>query len=122
MKAAFEFGFVFLFGMLFIVLGMSFGSIILTQNQARVYGETVLALIEHQNRYDASVADLIAQNPIQCRVCTSSVTHDVMTSRVPHHGQLSVKHPLAELSKYRGDPIDLTADQPVNQDRFFLML
>jgi|APDOM4702015159_1054818.scaffolds.fasta_scaffold671737_1 hypothetical protein len=112
MKAAFEFGFVFLFGMLFIVLGMSFGSIILTQNQARVYGETVLALIEHQNRYDDSVAALIQQNPIQCQVCTSSITHDLVTSR--YH--ITVSYPLSiPLLNYQKSAMIQLISRPINR-------
>jgi len=112
MKAAFEFGFVFLFGMLFIVLGMSFGSIILTQNQARVTGETILALIEHQNRYDASVAILIEQNPNQCAVCTTAITHDALTNR--YH--IMVSYPLSiPLLNYQNTAMIHLISRPINR-------
>lgn len=91
MKGAFEFGFIFLFGMMFVILGMSFSVVILTQNQARVYAETILALIEHQDRYDDSVIQLIQSNPIQCNVCTSSVTRDELTQRY----LITVSYPLS---------------------------
>jgi hypothetical protein len=91
MKGAFELGMVFLFGMMFVVLGMSFTQVILSQNQARLYGETILALIEHQNRYDASVDQLIQSHPIQCSFCSFSITQDELTQRY----QIKVSYPLS---------------------------
>jgi hypothetical protein len=91
MKGAFELGMVFLFGMMFVILGMSFSQVILTQNQARIYGETILTLIEHQNRYDDSVRALILANPIQCSVCSSTVSQDALTQRY----MITVTYPLS---------------------------
>jgi hypothetical protein len=81
MKGAFELGLVFLFGMMFVVLGMSFSQIVLTHNQARMAAESALSIIEHQNRYDADVQALIAASPIQCAVCTLSITYDESTTQ-----------------------------------------
>lgn len=112
MKGAFEFGFVFLFGMMFVILGMSFSAVILTQNQARIYGETVLAMIEHQNRYDDSVIALIQANPIQCSVCKSTVTLDDMTSRY----QIAVRYPLSiPLLNYEQTGVIRLITRPINR-------
>jgi hypothetical protein len=112
MKGAFEFGFMFLFGMMFVILGMSFSVVILTQNQARVYAETILALIEHQNRYDADVVQLIETNPIQCSVCTSSVTQDELTNRF----LITVSYPLSiPLLNYENTAQIRLISRPINR-------
>ncbi len=90
MKGAFELGMVFLFGMMFVILGMSFSQIVMMQNQARSYGETILALIEHQNRYDTSVIELIESSPIQCHLCTSLIVKDDLTQRY----SITIQYPL----------------------------
>lgn len=92
MKGAFELGLVFLFGMMFVVLGMSFSQIILTHNQARMAGENALSIIEHQNRYDEAVQGLIAASPIQCAVCTLSVTYDESATQ---RYQIRVVYPIS---------------------------
>jgi hypothetical protein len=112
MKGAFELGLVFLFGMMFVILGMSFSQVILTQNQARIYGETILTLIEHQNRYDDSVKDLILANPIQCSVCTSSVTQDALTQRY----LIKVTYPLSiPLLNYEKSGMIQLMTRPMNR-------
>ena len=112
MKGAFEFGIVFLFGMMFVVLGMSFCQVILTQNQARLYGENILALIEHQNRYDDSVAQLIQANPIQCSFCSSSITQDDMTQR--YH--ITISYPLSiPLLNYEQSALIQFISRPMNR-------
>jgi hypothetical protein len=81
MKGAFELGLVFLFGMMFVVMGMSFSKVILMHNQARMKAETVLSIIEYQNRYDATVQTLIDESPIQCMACTVRITHDAASTQ-----------------------------------------
>ncbi|NTW96804.1 MAG: hypothetical protein HGB31_09330 [Erysipelotrichaceae bacterium] len=112
MKGAFEFGMVFLFGMMFVILGMSFSQVILTQNQARIYGETILTLIEHQNRYDDSVKVLILANPIQCSVCSSTVSQDALTQRY----MITVTYPLSiPLLNYQKSGSILLISRPMNR-------
>jgi hypothetical protein len=81
MKGAFELGLVFLFGLMFVVMGMSFSKIILMHNQARMKAESVLSIIEHQNRYDEAVQVLIDDSPIQCTACTVVITHDTAATQ-----------------------------------------
>ena len=112
MKGAFELGLVFLFGMMFVILGMSFSQVILTQNQARIYGETILTLIEHQNRYDDSVKTLILAHPIQCSVCTSTVTQDALTQRY----MIKVTYPLSiPLLNYQKSGVIQLITRPMNR-------
>lgn len=112
MKGAFELGLVFLFGMMFVILGMSFSGVILTQNEARVFAETVQAIIEHQNRYDDSVLQLIQANPIQCAHCTSTVTQDAMTSRY----FITVRYPLSiPLLNYKNTAAIRLITRPMNR-------
>ncbi len=80
MKGAFELGLVFLFGMMFVILGMSFSNVILVHQQARFKAESVLNIIEHQNRYDADVQVLLDQSPVTCIVCTVTITYDALTT------------------------------------------
>lgn len=95
MKGAFELGLVFLFGMMFVLLGMGFSQIILTHNQARMSAENALSIIEHQNRYDADVAELIAASPIRCGVCRLTITYDeATTQRYRIHVVYPVRIPL----------------------------
>jgi len=112
MKGAFELGLVFLFGMMFVILSMSFSQVILTQNQARAYGETILIMIEHQNRYDDSVKDLILANPIQCSVCTSTVTQEPLTQRY----RIKVTYPLSiPLFDYQKTGVIELITRPMNR-------
>jgi len=112
MKGAYEFGLVFMAGMMFVILGMSFSAIILTQNQARIYGETILAVIEHQNRYDDSVSQLIQNNPIQCSVCSFAVTQDALTSRY----LVSVRYPLSiPVLNYEQTAVIQLMSRPINR-------
>jgi len=112
MKGAFELGLVFLFGMMFVVLGMSFSQVILTQNRARAYGETILALIEHQNRYDETVKTLIQLNPIQCTVCSSVVLKDELTQRY----QITITYPLSiPLLNYQKSGVIQLISRPMNR-------
>jgi len=73
MKGAFETTLVILFGMMFVVMGIDYMRVILMNNKARIYAENILAIIEHQNRFDQDVADLIQQSSIQCSLCQYQV-------------------------------------------------
>jgi len=112
MKGAFELGMVFLFGMMFVVLGMSFTQVILSQNQARLFGETILALIEHQNRYDESVALLIQNHPVKCSFCSSTITQDELTQRYT----IKVRYPLSiPLLNYEKSAMIQLITRPMNR-------
>jgi hypothetical protein len=69
MKGAFETALVMLFGMMFLLMGMDYVRLVLYNNRARLMAEQALAIIEHQNRYDSQVQQLILDNLIQCSVC-----------------------------------------------------
>ena len=73
MKGAFETTLVILFGMMFMVMGIDYMRVILMNNKARLYAENILAIIEHQNRYDLDVATLIKDSIIQCSECNYQV-------------------------------------------------
>ena len=73
MKGAFETALVIIFGMMFMVMGIDYMRVILVNNKARLYAENILAIIEHQNRYDIDVEELIRVSDIQCSVCQYQV-------------------------------------------------
>lgn len=73
MKGAFETTLVILFGMMFMVMGIDYMRVILMNNKARLYAENILAIIEHQNRYDLDVATLIQDSIVQCSECNYQV-------------------------------------------------
>ena len=59
MKGSFEFAFLMVFSMPFLVLGINFIDILMQYNHARYLKEYAVSAIEHQNRYDSSVEELI---------------------------------------------------------------
>lgn len=69
MKGAFETALVMMFGMMFMVMGMDYLKVVVMNNQARLLAENSLAILEHQNRYDASVQVLLDQNKDYCTSC-----------------------------------------------------
>jgi hypothetical protein len=91
MKGAFEVSLVLIFGMMFMIMGMDYVTVILSNNQARSLAENTLAIIEHQNRYDETVAGMIASTPLQCKDCVLTIyPHSVYTERV----WIDVKYPI----------------------------
>ena len=69
MKGAFETALVMMFGMMFMVMGMDYLKVVVMNNQARLLAENSLAILEHQNRYDASVQVLLDQTNDYCASC-----------------------------------------------------
>ncbi|MEG0959174.1 MAG: hypothetical protein RSE60_07375 [Erysipelotrichaceae bacterium] len=61
MKGAFELGFIMMFSMPVIVLGMNFVQIMMSYNQARYLQDYTISTIEHQNRLDDFVYELIQE-------------------------------------------------------------
>ncbi|MGL5540969.1 MAG: hypothetical protein ACRDBX_04950 [Erysipelotrichaceae bacterium] len=88
MKGAFEYALLMLVGIPLICVLISFAEVALTLNQARVLQESVVAIIEHQHRYDASVAQLIEAQQATCPPCRVSV------ERTDLRYQVSVRVPL----------------------------
>lgn len=74
MKAGFETGIIFFFGMMFLIMSLNMTNVVLMYNQARLTQENALSLIEHQNRYDEEVQELITQSARLCNGCTVSIT------------------------------------------------
>ena len=73
MKAGFETGIIFFFGMMFLIMSLSMTNVVLMYNQARLTQENALSLIEHQNRYDEEVQELITQSARLCNGCTINI-------------------------------------------------
>ncbi len=91
MKAGFETGIIFFFGMLFLVMSLSMTNVVLMYNQARLTQENALAIIEHQNRYDEEVQDLITQSARLCNGCTLEITNSDLYE---YRYKVSVKFPI----------------------------
>lgn len=82
MKGAFETALVLLFGMMFLLMGMDYVRLMLYNNRARLLAEHALAMVEHQNRYDWTVQQLIDQSIHPCAVCHLSIEpHEVYPER-----------------------------------------
>ena len=73
MKAGFETGIIFFFGMMFLIMSLSMTNVVLMYNQARLTQENALSLIEHQNRYDEEVQELITLSARLCNGCTINI-------------------------------------------------
>ncbi|NLY63259.1 MAG: hypothetical protein GX074_05325 [Erysipelothrix sp.] len=76
MKGAYEYFVIVLLGFTFVLVGFSMVELTLNYNQARLYQETIVSLIERNNRFDASVIDLIAKSDQKCPQCTYAVVAD----------------------------------------------
>lgn len=59
MKGAFELSLVLIFAFPAIILGINFVEILMSYNQARYLQDYAISTIEHQNRLDQHVQDLI---------------------------------------------------------------
>lgn len=73
MKGAYEYFVIVLLGTTFILTGFSMVEITLNYNQARIFQETIVSLIERNNRYDESIVSLINQSDANCRQCSYKV-------------------------------------------------
>ena len=91
MKGAFETSLVLLFGMMFLVMGMDYVRLILYNNRARIVAEHALAILEHQNRYDEKVEELIQQSLTPCSVCQ---LHIEVHPEYPERKWVVVTYPL----------------------------
>ena len=69
MKSAFEFAFLMLFSLPFVVFGINFVEIVMNYNHARYLQNYAITQIEHQNRLDHSVWELIDEGKKYCDSC-----------------------------------------------------
>ncbi len=69
MKGAFEFCFIMLFSLPLIVFGVGFVEIMMNYNQARYLQNYTIMQIEHQNRLDDTVYELIDEGKQYCDQC-----------------------------------------------------
>lgn len=74
MKGAFEFGFIMMFSLPIVVFGINFMQIAMTYNQARQFQNYTVMQIEHQNRLDESVYELIDEGKKFCPACNIEIT------------------------------------------------
>lgn len=82
MKGGFETALVILFGMMFVVMGMDYVHTFMIHNQARLWAENSLAILEHQNRYDEDVLGLMLSHHNLCTVCQLDITtHETIEGR-----------------------------------------
>lgn len=73
MKSAFETYPLIIFGMSFVLLGFSMVEITMKYNNARIYQETIVSLIERHNRYDSNIDELIKSSNQKCKYCTYTI-------------------------------------------------
>ncbi|MEG0823425.1 MAG: hypothetical protein RR929_02670 [Erysipelotrichaceae bacterium] len=73
MKGAFEYAFIMLFGLPIVVLGLNFVKVMMGYNQARYYQDFIVNTIEHQNRYDKDIEELIVEQKQLCSTCSVKV-------------------------------------------------
>lgn len=69
MKGAFELSFLMMFSLPFVVFGIGFMEILMNYNQARYLQNYAITQIEHQNRLDDTVYDLIEEEKQYCDGC-----------------------------------------------------
>ncbi len=74
MKGAFEFGFLMMFSLPVLVFGLNFMQIVMTYNQARHLQDYAVTQIEHQNRMDENVMELIENGKQYCTSCQVTIT------------------------------------------------
>lgn len=65
MKGAFELAFIMMFSMPMLVLGINFVQIMMAYNQARFLQDYSISVIEHQNRLDDYVYQLIDEKALK---------------------------------------------------------
>ncbi len=88
MKGAFEYALLMLVGIPLVCVVVNLGEVAIELNQARVLQESVVAILEHQNRYDEQVALLIAQETSSCKSC------EVHVQRAGLRYQVEVEFPI----------------------------
>ena len=91
MKGAFETALVMLFGMMFLLMCMDYVRLVLYSNRARLVAEQALTIIEHQNRYDEQVEQLLIDTQVQCSVCQLDIQ---VHEQYPERKWVTVSYPL----------------------------
>lgn len=73
MKGPIELYPIILFGMTFVLLGFSMVEITMNYNNARVYQESIVSLVEKHNRYDGNIEALITSSKYKCNNCSHRI-------------------------------------------------
>lgn len=73
MKGAFELSIIMIFSLPFVVFGMNFMQIAMSYNQARYFQDFIVTQIEHQNKLNDSVLELIDEGQTFCSSCTYEI-------------------------------------------------
>lgn len=97
MKGPIEVYPIFVFGMAFVILGFSMVEVTLRYNNARVYQESIVSLIEKHNRYDDEVAYLIENSEFKCDKCTYSINQ--IDSKFMVYVNFEIKIPIINFNK-----------------------
>ena len=74
MKGAFEFCIIMIFSIPLIVFGINFIQIAMSYNQARYFQDFIITQIEHQNKLNEHVKELIDDGQKFCSSCTYDIT------------------------------------------------
>lgn len=69
MKGAFELSIIMIFSLPFVVFGMNFMQIAMSYNQARYFQDFIVTQIEHQNKLNDNVRELIDEGHKFCSSC-----------------------------------------------------
>lgn len=88
MKGAFEFSFVMMFSLPFIVFGLNFMQIVMTYNQARHFQNYIVTQIEHQNQLNDHVYELIDYGKKYCTTCNFDI------KQISNRYEVSVTFPI----------------------------
>ena len=73
MKGAFELSIIMIFSLPFVVFGMNFMQIVMSYNQARYFQDFIVTQIEHQNKLNDNVRELIDEGQKFCSSCTYEI-------------------------------------------------
>ena len=73
MKGAFELSIIMIFSLPFVVFGMNFMQIAMSYNQARYFQDFIVTQIEHQNKLNDNVRELIDEGQKFCSSCTYEI-------------------------------------------------
>ena len=108
MKSAFESSFILLFTMPILFFCINFIEIMMHYNQARHFQNYIITQIEHQNRYDEDVIELIEPQLAYCYECNYYVHEEADRYRVSVQFLIDIH--LLNYSTY-GQSVSLT--QPI---------
>lgn len=73
MKMSYEAMIIAYISMFFIAIGLGLANLVIVHQNAALYQEYTIMMIEHYDTYDSLVANLIAQNTSICQQCSYNV-------------------------------------------------